>query len=149
MTTETTTETVDAPHKTEEQQQNGNSEAAKYRRQLRETETERDTLRSRVESMQRAEVERIAGGRIEKGSALWATGSELADLLDEDGNVDPDKVAEAADTARDSLGLKHVVDPGVIPSQGDIPDRNRAPRLSWSEALDPNAHDNANDQEMA
>ncbi|PPF32277.1 hypothetical protein C5B93_15905 [Rathayibacter sp. AY1A2] len=140
--TETTTETVEAPQKAEEQQQNGNSEAAKYRRQLREAEAERDTLRSRVESLQRSDVERIASTKIEKASAVWAAGSQLADLLDEDGNVDPEKVAAAAESARDSLGLKHVPDPGVIPNQGTTPQSVAPEAMSWAAALDPHAHDN-------
>ncbi len=86
-------------------EQQPNQEAAKWRRQLRETEAERDTLRSRVEAMQRSEVERLAAGRLAKPASLWAAGAQLADLLTEDGDVDPEKVAAALDSAVDSLGL--------------------------------------------
>lgn len=98
------------------------SEAAKYRVQLRETEGQRDALAARLETMQRAEVERIAGSRIAKGEALWAAGVELADLLDDDGNVDPLKVPTVADAAAEKLGLTRPQRGPVIPTQGDTPD---------------------------
>ncbi|OKH86037.1 hypothetical protein EB75_09620 [Mycobacterium sp. ST-F2] len=83
----------------------GNREAAKYRRKLRETEAERDTLVQRLESMQRAEAERLAGEHLAKGVALWLGDTALADLLNGDGNVDPDKVAHRASQVRDEFGL--------------------------------------------
>lgn len=71
-------------------------EAAKYRRRLRETETERDTLRSQVEAFHRADVARIAGDKLARGAELLEISrTPLADLLDESGAVDPAKVAEA------------------------------------------------------
>lgn len=79
---------------------------ARYRVQLRETEAERDTLAGRIETMQRAEVERLAADVIGKPTALWATDTTLADLLDDDGQVDPDKVAAAAHAAKEKLGLE-------------------------------------------
>lgn len=79
---------------------------ARYRVQLRETEAERDTLAGRIETMQRAEVERLAADVIGKPTALWATATTLADLLDDDGQVDPDKVAAAAHAAKEKLGLE-------------------------------------------
>ena len=72
------------------------AEAAKYRRRLRETETQRDQLSTRVERMQRADVERLAGAHLAKGADVMAFGTDLADLLGDDGEVDPDKVTAAA-----------------------------------------------------
>lgn len=103
-------------------------EAAKYRRQLREVEGERDTLAGQLDALRRAEAERIAAQGVEvvarvtagpmagrpmrsytvpgiKPAALWASGAQLGDLLADDGTVDPEKVAEAVKTARDVLGL--------------------------------------------
>ncbi|MET9326072.1 hypothetical protein [Tsukamurella sp. NPDC003166] len=79
---------------------------ARYRTQLRDTEAERDKLAATVEAMQRTEVERLAGAVIAKPESLWASGVNLADLLGEDGLVDPDKVNTAAHTAREELGLE-------------------------------------------
>lgn len=108
-------------------------EAARYRRQLRETEAERDTLRERVEAMQRAEVERLAG-HLSQPSAIWAAGVELADVLDEDGNVDPGKVTPAVTAAAESLGLARASrTPRPDPSQGATGTGPR--RNEWAEAL--------------
>lgn len=84
----------------------GNSEAAKWRRRLRDAEAERDALTERLTGLQRAEAERLAGEHIVKGAALWATGIDVADVLDEAGQVDPEKVAAFSAQARDSLGVE-------------------------------------------
>ncbi|MBF6233955.1 hypothetical protein [Nocardia farcinica] len=93
-------------------------EAAKYRRRLRETETERDALAARVEALQRAEVERIASAGQVKPAALWASGAELAGLVREDGTVDPDKVDQALTAARESLGIPEPRGRLVVPREG-------------------------------
>ncbi|WP_367582171.1 hypothetical protein [Tsukamurella tyrosinosolvens] len=79
---------------------------ARYRTQLRETEAERDKLAGRIEALQRTEAERLAADIIAKPESLWAADVTLADLLDDDGQIDPDKVKAAAATARDNLGLE-------------------------------------------
>lgn len=95
------------------------AEAAKYRRRLREAEAERDTLAARVEALQRAEVERAAADALARPEALWAAGTELGDLLTEDGTVDPQRVAQAAAEARDRLGLAPARrTPRADPTQG-------------------------------
>ena len=109
------------------------AEAAKYRRQLRDTETERDALRERVHTLQRAEVEQLAA-HLAKPAALWASGTTLDDLLDDAGNVDAAKVSEAAKTAADTLGLARIPgtprpDPGQGGS-GGAPTVNR-----WADAM--------------
>ena len=78
-------------------------EAARYRKQLRATEAERDELSGqlaamseRVATMQRGEAERLAAEHLADGADLWRDGAELAALLDEAGNLDPSKVADAA-----------------------------------------------------
>lgn len=83
-----------------------NREAARYRKRLRETEGERDQLAERLNAMRRTEVERLAGDTLRVPSALWASGVDLADLLDEQGNIDQAKVKAAAASALDSLGLE-------------------------------------------
>lgn len=81
-------------------------EAAKYRRRLREAEAERDAAQGATEAAQRALVEHLAAtvGRI-RPEALWASGVELSALLDDAGNVDAERVSEAADVAVGALGL--------------------------------------------
>ncbi len=73
-------------------------EAASYRRRLRDAEGERDRLAEQVAGYQRREVEALAEQgpghgyeRMASGADLWTAGVLLADLLDEDGAVDPTK----------------------------------------------------------
>ncbi len=71
------------------------SEAAKYRRRLRDTEAERDTLTARVETMQKREVERLVATDLATPADLWLTDTTMADLVDDNGDIDPAKVGEA------------------------------------------------------
>ena len=80
-------------------------EAARYRVRLRETEAERDQLRSLVETLQRAEAERAVSDVLRVPAGLWTAGTALADLLDDQGRVDPEKAIAAARTARETVGL--------------------------------------------
>ena len=73
----------------------GGSEAAKYRTRLREVEAERDTLAARLEASQRANVTQAIGGRFASSADFW-NGTELSELLDDDGNVDSLKVSNRA-----------------------------------------------------
>ncbi|MDF3307867.1 hypothetical protein P3H15_22855 [Rhodococcus sp. T2V] len=85
---------------------NGNAEAARYRRQLRDTEAERDALTAKVEAYQRAEVERLAGELAMPGDLFTLGGLTVSDLLDENGEVDPETVAaEVAELLESRPGL--------------------------------------------
>lgn len=71
-------------------------EAAKYRRQLREVEAERDQLREVVSSYQRAAVEASAAKQLAAPSLLWESGKLApADLVGDDGQPDSAKVEQA------------------------------------------------------
>jgi len=78
-----------------EQPHGDGHEAAKYRRRLREAETERDALSGRVEAMQKREVERLAATDLAAPADMWLTGTTLADMLDDNGDVDAAKVTDA------------------------------------------------------
>ena len=80
-------------------------EAARYRRALRETESERDGLRGRVTALQRSEVQRIASEVLQVPASIWTSGVQLDALLSEDGSVDPTLVSAAATSALTSVGL--------------------------------------------
>ncbi|MCV7379959.1 hypothetical protein BST11_15365 [Mycobacterium alsense] len=90
---ESTVEQSDAPA---EGDGGGNREAAKYRRQLREAEAQRDALSERLSTLQRREAERLAAEHLADGADMWRDGLDIAALLDDDGNLDPAKVADAA-----------------------------------------------------
>ena len=67
------------------------------RERAAELETERDKLAGRVEALQRAEVERLAAQVLAQAEDLFAVGGvKLEDVLDDEGNVDPDAVAAMA-----------------------------------------------------
>ncbi|MEU7764355.1 hypothetical protein AB0B25_04450 [Nocardia sp. NPDC049190] len=97
--TDPTTEQHQAPDteaaETDAEHQTGNREAAKYRRQLRDTEAERDSLRERVTTYERAEVERLVADHLADPADLWVSGVELDALRGKDGAIDQDKVKTA------------------------------------------------------
>ena len=83
-------------------------EAATYRRQLRETQTERDRLREQVDAMQREQVERLAAqGGLAVASDVWLHGATLDTLRAEDGAIDSETVGGVVEAIiRDRPGLK-------------------------------------------
>ncbi len=118
--------------------ESANSEAAKYRRRLRETETARDTLASRVERLQHAEVARQVADRLAQPADLLAFGVKLEDLLTEDGDVDDGLVETALFGLLDARpGLAKVTPRPIGPSStgaGVRPSRAAA-TPSWSDVL--------------
>ncbi|TDL01542.1 hypothetical protein EI067_00375 [Mycobacterium paragordonae] len=102
-------------------------EAAKYRRRLREAETERDRLSERIESLQRAEIERLATAAGLRPAALWASGPELADLVADDGTVDASKVSAAIGATREQLGIPAPPVGPRVPKEGRSPGRPAKP----------------------
>ena len=81
---------------------NPSREAAKWRNRFRDAETELATMRERVEALQRGEAERLAAPVLYDAADMWRDGTQLADLLDDDGNIDPDKVTAAATKTADA-----------------------------------------------
>jgi hypothetical protein len=71
------------------------SREAKYRTQLRDTESERDQLRDRLERRDRADVERMVAHRLTDPADLWLAGVNVDDLRGEDGEIDTEKVDAA------------------------------------------------------
>ncbi len=113
-------------------------EAAAYRRRLRDTEGERDRLAEQVACYQRREVEALAEQgpghgyeRMASGADLWTAGVQLADLLDEDGAVDPAKTQDVVTSVlterphwrRNLWGSSDV---GQGPRMGSTPSRSFA-----------------------
>ena len=103
---ETTRETSPAtegtePNESGERDETGrylSREAGSYRRRLRETEAERDQLRSTLDELQRGEVERLAAGAgMAVPSDLWSTGTVLANCRDDDGRIDSEVVQGLVD----------------------------------------------------
>lgn len=95
-TTDTPAAPTDTP--TDDDKAATSAEARRYRLQLRETESARDGLASRLERMETRHVERLAGGRLAQGDDLLALGGvALDELRGDDGEVDDAKVSDAID----------------------------------------------------
>lgn len=90
-TTETTAPDTDAD--AAETKQDRPSRDQRYRQKLRETEAERDALLQRVETLQRGEVQRMVADKLADPEDFWRE-TTLADLLDDSGDLAPDKVFE-------------------------------------------------------
>lgn len=110
MTDETTTEPEGNP----------NDEAARFRRRLRDTEADRDRLAASVESLQRQRVEQILADTNVTPAALWKV-TDVGHLVDDDGTVDPDKVAAAITSARDQFGITPTPKGNYVPGVGNQP----------------------------
>jgi hypothetical protein len=119
-----TTDTEDTSSETEVADQDAagpGKEAARYRRRLRDTETQRDQLAQRLEAMQRAAIDAQADREKIKPAALWASGVELAALLTDDGTVDTSKVTEAITAARATLGIEKPPPRNHVAREGSNP----------------------------
>lgn len=77
-------------------------DAAKYRKRAQAAEKERDRLAERLQVLQRAEAQRLATEHLADGADLWRDGAELTALLNDEGDIDPAKVAETAKAVADS-----------------------------------------------
>lgn len=153
MTTEPTIDTPELPPSAEaepddaatvppevaaepEEEPTTNRREARYRRQLRDTEAERDQLAQQLEALRRDSAEAIARRTIAEPAGLWAAGVTVEALLAEDGTVDADKVTAAAEDARTRLGLAAAPRRGlVVPSEGSSP--RPTPTPSFEDAFAP------------
>lgn len=108
----------------------------RYNRERDEARAERDALAARIETLQRAEVERLASAGLSHPEDLFSlSGNTVADYLDDNGNVDPAKVdADVAEILVERPGLK----PRAMaydPSQGMGNGIIRKPELGWGALL--------------
>lgn len=111
-------------------------EAARYRTRLREAEAERDALAEKVTALRRAAVDEKVKAHKVPTEGFWASGVTLEELLDEDGNLDDEKVKAAADTAVQRLGLERVgVHMRPVPSEGRT--TNPSGSQGWKAAFAP------------
>jgi hypothetical protein len=100
-------------------------DAAKYRKRAQAAEKERDRLAERLQVLQRTEVQRLAAEHLADGADLWRDGATLDDVLNDDGDVDADKVTELAkgllEQHRHWRKLAHAAPPAsTVTSNGKI-----------------------------
>ena len=133
MTETTEQEPVEEPPK-----ESGNAEAARYRTRLRETETERDSLRSTLDTYRRRDAELAAeAAGMAKGSDIFVAGTELESLLADDGTVDDAKVKTAAAAVlaeRPHWATPPPPKPKPDASQGQMSGKQES-EASWSDVI--------------
>lgn len=136
-TTTEPTEPAEAPTDDQPQPENkAGKEAAKYRTRLRETEAERDALAEKVTALRRAAVDDRVKAHKVPTEGFWASGVTLEELLDEDGNLDDEKVKAAADQAVEKLGLERIGARGpYVSKEGNVTSPRATP--SWEAAFGP------------
>ncbi|ETZ58165.1 hypothetical protein L841_0078 [Mycobacterium sp. MAC_080597_8934] len=118
---------------------NPNHEAAKWRTKLRDAESQNTALAAQLENMQRAAIDTQVTAFGIKPAAFWASGAEIADLLNDAGVPDPEKVQKAAAAAKDTLGLM-LNRPRPKPRLGELRSGAMAhapKRDKWVEAFGP------------
>lgn len=112
----------------------GNKEAAKYRRQLRDTEAEKDDLAGQVEGLRRQLVQlNMPHGSKTNADALWATGRNAGDFFNDAGQLDAEKLTAAVRETHTALGLRY--GPDVISESGTGNGGMEPKRATWSDAL--------------
>lgn len=100
-TVDTETQTVDNT----EQNDGGklHREAAKYRTQLRETETALQTMTGQRNQLAQQVIEHNLGNL--KPAVFWKLSGDVTDYIKDDGTLDLDKVKTTAETIADDLGI--------------------------------------------
>lgn len=112
-----------------------NAEAAKWRRRLRESQSELKSVTEQLDAVQRQQAEALIAASGVKPQAVWAV-TELAGVLDDDGSVSAEKVAEAVTAAREKFGIARPAKGSIVPGVGNQPAGN--PRIDrWQEAFSP------------
>lgn len=94
--------TVDPPEPEAKPDDKPGREAARYRRQLRDAEAERDRLAAALADRQHQDVTDIAADHLLDPADFLLVHTDLSDFLDDDGNVDEAKVAEAVEQMRET-----------------------------------------------
>lgn len=111
------TEPTDGPQETADPKTRANAEAAKYRRQLRETEGQLEAANTQLAAVR----DQHLATSLPKGltlEAVKAAGYGWDNLAGEDGSLDADKLDAAAADTRARFGITHV---GPVPGLGNIP----------------------------
>ncbi|WP_420880751.1 hypothetical protein [Rhodococcus sp. (in: high G+C Gram-positive bacteria)] len=106
---------------------------ARYRTERNQAREELTAAQARIERMQRSEIERLAAdaGLAHASDVFTLSGNGPVDYLDDDGNVDPARVAaDVAAVLEERPGLRKI-SPAFDPSQGHGGAKQKAPAPSW------------------
>lgn len=119
-----------------EDSRSGN-EAAKYRRQLRDTEAERDALQEQVGALRKTIADTALGELLERPEGFWATGATPESFFTEEGTLDLDALKNAVSEASTTFGLAQ---PGLsFEREGGlgVKGTNPTPTASWQQVISP------------
>ena len=109
------------------------NEAAKYRRQLRTVEAERDTLTGTVGSLRKQLIDQnLPHGSSINSEALWATGRTPEEFFTDTGAIDTAKLTTAIQDTHKTLGIHFGPDPITDSGTGT---RGGTTEPSWADAL--------------
>jgi hypothetical protein len=112
-----------------------NAEAARWRKQFRAAEQDRDLLAGQVAALQKAAADDLITRAGVKPSAVF-TITNLDALIDDTGAVSPKLVATAVAAARDQLGIAPIGKGNYVPGVGNQP--GRPPKTDgWQDAFAP------------
>lgn len=135
---EPTAEPADAqesPQTTEDQDEDmngrGNREAAKYRRQLRDTEAERDALKTQLDAARWQMLEPTGKAEQVSSDIMRKLGHTVDEFVREDGTLDHDAYRESARTVADDLGIALPMGT-YVPNEGRS-NRNHRPNVNGRE----------------
>lgn len=117
----------------DEETDNPNREAAKWRTQLRATEAERDELRAALDVAHTEIVETIVADRITLGALEKLSGNTVTDFFD-DGILDRDRLDKAIDAALDEANMIARANT-PFPDVGQGHRTRSATPTSWSTAI--------------
>lgn len=109
-------------------------EAARYRRQLRDVETERDQLAGTIDKLQRGIItQNMPRWSKLNADALIQAGYTTAEMFTDDGMIDTDKLKAAAQATHEKFGITDI---GVVRRSGERSEElYRATTPTWGEAL--------------
>lgn len=109
------------------------NEAARYRKKLRSTEAERDTLTGTVDTLRKQLInQNMPHVSKVNGDALWATGRTPDEFFTDAGEIDTDKLSTAIKETHQALGIHWGLDP--IPDSGSG-DRSGVGGPTWADAF--------------
>lgn len=109
----------------------------KLRKRAQAAEAERDQLRARVDALTKRQVEQLVGTRLHKASDLWI-GTNVTDLLDDNGDVDVSKLDAAVTALRAEkpyLGPNAAAPTAAVTFGAEKPDLGEAQPPSWQQLL--------------
>ncbi|MDA0253048.1 MAG: hypothetical protein O2892_19245 [Actinomycetota bacterium] len=115
----------------------GSKEAARYRRQLRAVEADRDALAGQLLALQRQQVEARATVLGIRPAAVWAAGISVTDLLGADGTVDAEKVSQAVASVKETFGIKPKATPRPRMFRSGASSASTQVTKSWTQAFTP------------